>query len=193
MAVLIISLLGLFFGKKQQKKMDLEIRGEKLMDGLSSQTPGAGKLILFNGVDSSAYEECVRKGFGTILDDKSFIGGGSIGTVYKATRSDGITIAVKKLRALKRMRDAEEFEADMRGMDNLRHRNLVELQGYYLSSTLKLILSEFVPNGTLWVHLHDQSPSAMTLTWSQRFTIGLGIARGLDHLHGKHWYVTCKK
>lgn len=158
-------------------------------DGFSSLEPPVGKLVLLNGVCPSIYDD-FQKGIETLLDsDSCIIGQGSIGSVYKATVGDGITIAVKKLRTLERTRDAEEFEADMRSLDNLRHRNLVMLQGYFLSTTLKLILSEFVPNGTLSDHLH-RDPLAMSLTWLQRHTIGLGIARGLVQLHCNHWYVT---
>ena len=188
--VFVISLLSVLIWRKK-KRTDLGSHKEEYIDGLSSLETRIGKLVLLNGVQPSKYDDCVEKGIGTLLGEDRIIGRGSIGTVYRATMSDGITIAVKKLHTLERMRDAEEFEADMRSLDNLQHRNLVMLQGYYLSTTLKLILSEFVPNGTLSDYLH-RNPSAMPLTWLQRSTIGLGIARGLVQLHCNHWYVTCE-
>lgn len=188
--VFVISLLSVLIWRKK-KRTKRGIQEEKHTNGLSSLETPVGKLVLLNGVHPSTYDDCVEKGIDTLLDKDEIIGRGSIGTVYRATISGGITIAVKKLRTLERMRDAEEFESDMLSLDNLQHRNLVMLQGYYLSTTLKLILSEFVPNGTLSDHLH-RNPSAMSLTWLQRYTIGLGIARGLVQLHCNHWYVTCK-
>jgi hypothetical protein len=165
--VFVISLLSVLIWRKK-KRTELGSHKEKHIDGLSSLETSIGKLVLLNGVQPSKYDDCVEKGIGTLLGEDRIIGRGSIGTVYRATISDG-----------------------MRSLDNLQHRNLVMLQGYYLSTTLKLILSEFVPNGTLSDYLH-RNPSAMPLTWLQRSTIGLGIARGLVQLHCNHWYVTCE-
>ena len=177
---------------RKKRETEVGIYEESYSNGLSSlNETSVGKLVLLNGFDSLANRYCVEKVIGTILDKDRIIGQGSTGTVYKATISDGMTIAVKKLSTLKRMRDTEEFEADMQSLDNLRHRNLVMLQGYYLSTTLKLIFSEFVPNGTLSDHLH-RSPSGLSFTWLQRYAIGLGIARGLLELHCNRWYVTGK-
>ncbi|KAG0606440.1 hypothetical protein M758_9G140500 [Ceratodon purpureus] len=184
MAVFIISLFSVLIWRKK-KRTKRGINEEEHINGLSNLETPVGKLVLLNGVHPSSYDDCVEKGIGTLLNNDDIVGRGSIGTVYRVTISGGITIAVKKLRTLERLRDAEAFEADMLSLDNLQHRNLVMLQGYYLSRTLKLILSEFVPNGTLSDHLH-RNPSAMSLTWLQRYTIGLGIARGLVQLHCNH-------
>lgn len=191
-SVLVISILSVLIRRRKNEKSNLGNHEEKHMDGLSSSTPGAGKLILFDGVHSPTHEESAWEGVGTLIDGSRIIGSGSIGAVFKATGKDGVPIAVKKLRTLKRLRDPEEFEADMLSMKNLRHQHLVELRGYYSSSTSKLILWEFVANRTLYFHLHERKPKASTLTWLQRFNIGLGIARGLEHLHSVHRYVACK-
>uniref|UniRef100_A0A7I4BWZ7 Protein kinase domain-containing protein n=1 Tax=Physcomitrium patens TaxID=3218 RepID=A0A7I4BWZ7_PHYPA len=181
---LIIAFLSVRVWRKQKKRAEL-VSVKENIDDFSSQA-SAGKLVLFNGVSSSLYNECIKEGAGALVDKKRIVGAGSIGTVYEANTSDGTTIAVKKLRTLERMRDAEEFEVDMRSLENVRHPNLVMVQGYYLSTTLKLILSEFVPNGTLSDRLHDLNPAVISLTWLQRYTIGLGIARGLVRLHCNH-------
>lgn len=191
-ALFVISVLSLVIKRKKKStkwESDVESNSD---DGLVSLETPMGRLVLLNGVQPSHYDDCVEKGVGTLLEETTVIGRGSIGTVYRATIGDDITIAVKKLDTVERMRDAEEFEADMRSLDNIQHQNLVMLQGYYLSATLKLILSEFVPNGTLSELLHG-NPSAMPLTWLQRHKIGLGIARGLVQLHCNHGYVTCPK
>ncbi|KAJ6341904.1 hypothetical protein OIU78_009951 [Salix suchowensis] len=125
-----------------------------------------------------------------LLDKECLIGGGSIGTVYRTTFEGGVCIAVKKLETLGRIRSQDEFEQEIGRLGNLRHPNLVAFQGYYWSSTMQLILSEFIPNGNLYDNLHGVNfPGTSTgvgnreLYWSRRFQIALLTARALSYLH----------
>lgn len=67
------------------------------------------KLILFSKSLLSKYKDW-ETGTKALLDKKCLIGGGSIGTVYRPTFNDGISIAVKKLETLGRIRNQDEFE-----------------------------------------------------------------------------------
>ncbi|XP_043717513.1 probable LRR receptor-like serine/threonine-protein kinase At1g12460 [Telopea speciosissima] len=148
-----------------------------------------GKLVLFSKSLPSRYEDW-EAGTKALLDKDCVIGGGSTGTVYRTSFEGGISIAVKKLKTLGRIRNQDEFEQEVGRLGNLQHPNLVTFQGYYWSSTMQLILSEFVPNGNLYEHLHGVSyPGTSTsggrreLYWSRRFQIALGTARALAYLH----------
>ncbi|XP_059661682.1 probable LRR receptor-like serine/threonine-protein kinase At1g12460 [Cornus florida] len=148
-----------------------------------------GKLVLFSKSVPSRYEDW-EAGTKALLDKECLIGGGSIGTVYKTNFEGGISIAVKKLETLGRMRNQEEFEHEIGRLGNLQHPNLVAFQGYYWSSSMQLILSEFIPNGNLYDNLHGLNyPGTSTgvgnseLNWSRRFQIALGTARALAYLH----------
>ncbi|OAY79798.1 putative LRR receptor-like serine/threonine-protein kinase [Ananas comosus] len=150
-----------------------------------------GKLVLFSKSLPSKYEDW-ETGTKALLDKDCIIGGGSIGTVYKASFEGGVTIAVKRLETLGRIRNQDEFEQEMGQLGSLSHPNLVAFQGYYWSSTMQLILSEFIPNGNLYDHLHGNHfpyPSSSSgrgrseLLWSRRFRIALGTARALAYLH----------
>ena len=148
-----------------------------------------GKLVLFRKSLPSRYEDW-EAGAKALLDKESLIGDESIGTVYRADFEGGISIAVKKLGALGRIRNQEEFEHEIGQLGHLQHPNLVAFHGYYWSSTMQLILSEFVPNGNLHDNLHgfayggtSTSNSNKELYWSRRFQIALGAARALAYLH----------
>ncbi|CAN6466505.1 unnamed protein product [Victoria cruziana] len=144
-----------------------------------------GKLVLFSKSLPSRYEDW-EAGTKALLDKDCLIGGGTIGTVYKTTFEGGISIAVKKLETLGRIRSQEEFEHEIGRLGNLQHPNLVPMQGYYWSSTMQLILSEFVPNSNLYRLLHELCPSGTVknkLSWDRRFKIALGTARALSYLH----------
>ncbi|GFZ06935.1 leucine-rich repeat protein kinase family protein [Actinidia rufa] len=75
------------------------------------------------------------------------------------------------------------------GTGKFQHPNLVAFQGYYWSSSMQLMLSEFIPNGNLYDNLHRLDfPGNSTgvgnseLNWSRRFKIALGTARALVYL-----------
>lgn len=148
-----------------------------------------GKLVLFSKSLPSKYEDW-EAGTKALLDKECLIGGGSIGTVYKTSFDVGISIAVKKLETLGRIRTQDEFETEIGRLGNIKHPNLVAFQGYYWSSSMQLILSEFVVNGNLYDNLHGLSyPGTSTgignteLHWSRRYQIALGTARALAYLH----------
>lgn len=148
-----------------------------------------GKLVLFSKTLPSKYEDW-ESGTKALLDKENLIGGGSIGSVYRTSFEGGVSIAVKKLETLGRMRNQEEFELEIGRLGNLQHSNLVSFQGYYWSSTMQLLLSEFVPNGNLYDNLHGLDyPGTSTgignseLHWLRRFQIALGTAKALSYLH----------
>ncbi|GFP81837.1 probable LRR receptor-like serine/threonine-protein kinase at1g12460 [Phtheirospermum japonicum] len=157
---------------------------------LESSTTGSnviiGKLVLFSKSLPSKYEDW-ETGTKALLDKECVIGRGSIGTVYKATLEGGISIAVKKLENLGRINGQDEFEHEIGRLGNLKHPNLVAVQGYYWSSSMQLILSEFVPKGNLYDNLHGISfpgtSNNPSLNWTIRFKIAVGIARALAYLH----------
>lgn len=157
--------------------------------GSSDSNVIIGKLVLFSKSLPSRYEDW-EAGTKALLDKECLIGGGSIGTVYRTSFEGGISIAVKKLETLGRIRNQEEFEQEIGRLGNLRHPNLVAFQGYYWSSSMHLVLSEFIPNGNLYDNLHGLDyPGTSTgvgnseLNWSRRYQIALGTARALAYLH----------
>lgn len=147
-----------------------------------------GKLVLFSKSLPSKYEDW-EAGAKALLDKESLIGSGSIGTVYRSDFEGGVSVAVKKLETLGRIRNQNEFEHEIAQLGNLKHPNLVSFQGYYWSPTMQMILSEYVPNGNLFDHLHSSSSSTSNrkqqhyLHWSRRLQIALGTARALSYLH----------
>ncbi|KAG5593049.1 hypothetical protein H5410_043563 [Solanum commersonii] len=148
-----------------------------------------GKLVLFSKTLPSKYEDW-EAGTKALLDKESLIGGGTIGSVYRTSFEGGVSIAVKKLETLGRIRNQDEFEHEVGRLGTLQHPNLVALQGYYWSSSMQLILSEFVPNGNLYDNLHGLSyPGTSTgagnpeLNWPRRFQLAVGTARALTYLH----------
>ncbi|CAH1449121.1 unnamed protein product [Lactuca virosa] len=109
------------------------------------------------------------------------LGEGGFGTVYKAQLPDGQTVAIK--RAKKEQFDAlrSEFRSEVELLAKIDHRNLVKLLGYVDKGNERLIITEYVPNGTLREHLDGVHGNF--LDFSQRLEISIDIAHGLTYLH----------
>ncbi|XP_039071849.1 pollen receptor-like kinase 2 [Hibiscus syriacus] len=111
------------------------------------------------------------------------LGSGSFGSSFKAALSVGPVVVVKRY---KQMNNAgkEEFLEHMRRIGRLTHANLLPLVAYYYRKEEKLLVSDFVKNGSLSVHLHGhKSLGQPALDWPTRLKIVKGVAKGLAYLH----------
>lgn len=182
LGVIIITLLSIWAIWKQNQVPKTEILVYESTPPSPDVNPIVGKLVLFNKTLPTRFEDW-EAGTKALLNKECLIGRGSLGTVYRARFDDGLSIAIKKLEILGRINNAEEFESEMDNLSDVRHSNLVTLQGYYWSSSMQLILTDYIANGTLASHLHPQPGTQTSLMWSRRFRIAIGVARGLSHLH----------
>ncbi|RVW85314.1 G-type lectin S-receptor-like serine/threonine-protein kinase LECRK1 [Vitis vinifera] len=108
------------------------------------------------------------------------IGKGASGTVYKGATSNGQRIvAVKKLEKV--LTEGEiEFQNELKVIGRTHHRNLVRLLGYCLDGPNRLLVYEYMSNGSLadWLFTPGKQPR-----WSERMGIALNVARGILYLH----------
>ncbi|KAF3972492.1 hypothetical protein CMV_004011 [Castanea mollissima] len=109
------------------------------------------------------------------------LGEGGFGLVYKGTLIDRKEIAVKRL-SPKSGQGLSEFKNEVILITKLQHQNLVRLLGYCIEGDEKMLIYEYMPNGSLDSLIFDQM-KAKVLGWSMRFNIICGIARGLLYLH----------
>ncbi|KAL4619328.1 hypothetical protein ACB092_06G071000 [Castanea dentata] len=109
------------------------------------------------------------------------LGEGGFGIVYKGTLTNGQEIAVKRL-SRSSVQGLNEFKNEVMLIAKLQHRNLVRLLGYCIEGEEKMLIYEYMPNGSLDSFIFDQT-RAKVLGWSMRFNIICGIARGLLYLH----------
>ncbi|CAI9773471.1 unnamed protein product [Fraxinus pennsylvanica] len=109
------------------------------------------------------------------------LGEGGFGPVYKGTLEDGKNIAVKTLSKYSGQ-GLNEFKNEVKLIAKLQHRNLVKLLGCCIEDEEKILIYEYMPNGSLDSFIFDQIRSNL-LDWSKRFNIICGVARGLLYLH----------
>ncbi|KAL2993337.1 hypothetical protein AAZX31_10G104800 [Glycine max] len=108
------------------------------------------------------------------------IGKGGFGEVYKGILPNGRRIAVKRL-STNSSQGSVEFKNEILSIAKLQHRNLVELIGFCLEVQEKILIYEYMSNGSLDNFLFD--PQQKKLSWSQRYKIIEGTARGILYLH----------
>ncbi|GLJ35621.1 hypothetical protein SUGI_0715980 [Cryptomeria japonica] len=115
---------------------------------------------------------------------KQEIGRGAFGKVYKGILSDGRAIAVKKLDDLfnqGRQEDGEkQFRTEMGIIGASHHKNIVQLYGFCSDGSHRLLIYQYMPNGSLNNFLFK---GTRDLDWELRVQIVLGTARGILYLH----------
>ncbi|KAL7198659.1 hypothetical protein ACSBR2_021043 [Camellia fascicularis] len=111
---------------------------------------------------------------------------GGFGIVYKGVLHDGTIIAVKRMESgAMGTKGMNEFQAEIAVLTKVRHRHLVALLGYCINGNERLLVYEYMPWGTLAQHLFEwRELGYPPLTWKQRVTIALDMARGVEYLHG---------
>ncbi|OIV97397.1 hypothetical protein TanjilG_17581 [Lupinus angustifolius] len=116
------------------------------------------------------------------FNDSRIIGEGGFGRVYSGILEDGTKVAVKVLKREDHHGD-REFLAEVEMLSRLHHRNLVKLIGICSEVSLRCLVYELIPNGSVESHIHGVDTENDRLDWSVRLKIALGAARGLAYLH----------
>lgn len=116
------------------------------------------------------------------FDKSKVIGSGGFGLVFSATLPDGRAVAVKKL-STDGMQGKREFEAEMETLGKIKHPNLVELLAYCTVGDDRVLVYEFIENGSLDTWLHEKEEGPKMLSWKLRLRIAQGTAGGLAYLH----------
>ncbi|XWS66761.1 hypothetical protein CRYUN_Cryun05aG0228200 [Craigia yunnanensis] len=137
------------------------------------------KLVFFERRKQFELEDLLRA-------SAEMLGKGSLGTVYKAVLDDGCTVAVKRLKDANPC-PRKEFERYMDVIGKVKHPNVVKLRAYYYAKEEKLLVYDYLPNGSLHSLLHgNRGPGRIPLDWTTRISLMLGAARGLANIHEEY-------
>ncbi|KAJ6817182.1 serine/threonine-protein kinase-like protein CCR4 [Iris pallida] len=129
------------------------------------------------------------------------IGSGSFGSVYRAMLADGRVVAIKRADPSSKASTSRArtptisgnckesaFIAEVALLSRVNHKNLVRLLGYCRDGSERILVYEFMSNGTLHSLLHRTSgwqldfPPPLS-SWPARIRVALDAARGIDYLH----------
>ncbi|CAD6258275.1 unnamed protein product [Miscanthus lutarioriparius] len=136
---------------------------EPLFDGI----PGIPKRFSFHELKAATSNFSMK------------LGAGGFGSVFKGTIGKE-TIAVKRLEGVNQ--GMEEFLAEVKTIGRIHQLNLVRLVGFCAEKSHRLLVYEYLSNGSLdnWIF---HTSLVFTLSWKTRRNVMLAIARGLSYLH----------
>ncbi|XP_016511560.1 receptor-like kinase TMK4 [Nicotiana tabacum] len=152
---------------------------------LQSQSSGDhSEMPVFEGGNVAISIQVLRQVTNN-FSEENILGRGGFGVVYKGELHDGTKIAVKRMESgAMGTKGMNEFQAEIAVLTKVRHRHLVALLGFCVNGNERLLVYEYMPQGTLSQHLFEwQELGYPLLTWKQRVTIALDVARGVEYLH----------
>ncbi|CAM0947517.1 unnamed protein product [Alopecurus aequalis] len=117
------------------------------------------------------------------------LGRDSYGEVYLGKLSNGTPVTIRRLK-VKRKRSSQSFNRHIETISRLRHRHLVSALGHCFEYDLDdstvtqlYIVFQYVQNGSLRSRI-SQGSDGRKLTWGQRISAAIGVAKGIQFLHG---------
>ena len=126
--------------------------------------------------DLVALDQQVRFDLDELLKASAFVLGKSgIGIVYKVVLEDGLTMAVRRLGegGLQRFK---EFQTEVEAIGKVRHPNIVTLRAYYWSFDEKLLIYDYISNGSLSAAIHGMySVRQLKLRFNNDFAMSSSI------------------
>ncbi|XP_009771750.1 G-type lectin S-receptor-like serine/threonine-protein kinase At2g19130 [Nicotiana tabacum] len=161
-AAIVVVLLGILFVIFQRRRRHIVGSGKTV----------EGSLVAFGYKDL----QHATKNFSEKL------GGGGFGSVFKGKLSDSSAIAVKRLDSINQ--GEKQFRTEVSTIGTIQHVNLVRLRGFCSEGNKKLLVYDYMENGSLDSHLFTEKQSDV-MDWKTRYQVALGTARGLTYLHEK--------
>ncbi|KAK3429196.1 hypothetical protein EUGRSUZ_E00608 [Eucalyptus grandis] len=146
-------------------------------DDNTNLTEEFAKLI---GPKKFSYEELMIA-TGAFANDR-ILGIGGFGIVYEGHVGNACTRVAIKVINPDSHQGIKEYISEVKSLSQLRHRNLVQLIGYYHKANKFILVYEYIGGGSLEDHLFK---GRSLLTWEMRYNIVLGLASALHYLHNQ--------
>ncbi|RZS27823.1 hypothetical protein BHM03_00061350, partial [Ensete ventricosum] len=162
--------------------------------------PASADRLQVNGGDLAAWEltsfqslDITESGILRGIREENVVGGGGAGKVFKIDLGDRGVVAVKKIWNCRNLgsRLEKQFQSEVQILGSIRHKNIIKLLCCLSGADSKLLVYEYMENGSLdrWLHRkrarvggEDRSRDE-PLDWPTRLEIAVGAARGLCYMH----------
>jgi len=165
---------GLFLKKQNRSKRAQKNLIKERKEMLNAKHSGKSARI-FTGKE-------ITKATNNFSKD-NLIGAGGFGEVFKGILDDGTVTAIKRAK-LGNTKGIDQVINEVRILCQVNHRSLVRLLGCCVELEQPIMIYEYIPNGTLFDHLHcHHSGKWISLSWQLRLRIAYQTAEGLTYLH----------
>ncbi|CAL5042347.1 unnamed protein product [Urochloa decumbens] len=127
------------------------------------------------------------------ISEQNVIGSGGSGKVYRihlggaGDEETGRMVAVKRIWNSRKVDEKldKEFESEVKVLGSIRHNNIVKLLCCISSQEAKLLVYEYMENGSLdrWLHHREREGAPAPLDWPTRLAVAIDAAKGLSYMH----------
>ncbi|EYU44538.1 hypothetical protein MIMGU_mgv1a002096mg [Erythranthe guttata] len=162
---LVVSLLYLF------------IKTKKIINFGTSKSKQSWKITSFARIEFNQEDVLAS------LTDENLIGSGGSGRVYRVGLKGGQAVAVKRLWETRGDSSAEVFCSEIETLGRIKHVNIIRLLFSCINEEYKVLVYDYMENGSLGDALYGDRKGGVLLDWPERFDIAIGAARGLAYLH----------
>ncbi|KAK4480020.1 hypothetical protein RD792_013077 [Penstemon davidsonii] len=172
LVIIFFSLIG--FGYCFRRRKMESISRSKLVGALQN-LPGMPREFEFRSLKKATNN----------FDKKNELGKGGYGVVYKGFLvKENLEIAVKWF-LRENIKGEDDFLKELTIINRLRHKHLVKLLGWCHKNKKLLLVYEYMPNGSLDMHLFP-APNKDPLRWNLRYKIISEVAFALHYLHNEY-------
>ncbi|KAE9605993.1 putative protein kinase RLK-Pelle-RLCK-IV family [Lupinus albus] len=175
------------------KKVSTKLRGiSSSTDSSIEGTNKSSSIRKFSSSYASASTASEQLGIGNFsfeeiynstakFSPENIIGKGGFGTVYKGKLNDGTLVAAKRAGKDVLNTHFSEFKNEIYTLSKIEHLNLVRLYGYVEHGEEKIVVVEYVSNGTLREHLDGTRGDGLEI--GHRLDIAIDVAHAITYLH----------
>ncbi|KAK7339712.1 hypothetical protein VNO77_20393 [Canavalia gladiata] len=165
----------MFYLRRQRNKREMQLQSTRRAQCILNADNSGKSAKIFTVKDITKATNNFSKG--------NLLGAGGFGEVFKGTLDDGSITAIKRAKP-GNTRGIDQILNEVRILCQVNHRSLVRLLGCCVELPEPLLVYEYVPNGTLFEHLHKtNSAKWISLGWHSRLRIAHQTAEGLNYLH----------
>ncbi|KAL5576846.1 hypothetical protein UlMin_018545 [Ulmus minor] len=168
LVILLLVAAAVLFGLKRRKKTGVVV--------VNVVPKTAGDSLESNRKRQFTYAEVIK----ITNNFERIVGRGGFGTVFHGFIDD-TQVAVKML-SPSSVQGYQQFQAEVKLLMRVHHRNLTSLVGYCNEGTNMALIYEFMANGDLGQHLSGDGNANIT-SWDVRLQIATDAAQGLEYLH----------
>ncbi|XWS43202.1 hypothetical protein CRYUN_Cryun16bG0082400 [Craigia yunnanensis] len=168
--------------RRKWKSWEGKIGKEKKMEEVDEEEQ-KGKFVVVDEGFNLELEDLLRASAYVVGKSRS-------GIVYKVVTGRGSGTMGTTVVAVRRLSESDAtwkfkvFEAEVEAIGRVNHPNVVRLRAYYYANDEKLLVTDFIRNGSLYAALHGgPSNNLPPLSWAARLRIVQGTARGLVYIH----------
>ncbi|XP_030446849.1 wall-associated receptor kinase 2-like [Syzygium oleosum] len=115
-------------------------------------------------------------------DDSNKLRDDDFGSVHRGNIAGDDIVVVRKPKDAHKSRIKRDFQRELEFLMKRSHKNVVKLKGICLETRIPLLVYEYIPNGTLFEHIH-QDESTILKSWEDRFKIAAEAALALSYMH----------